>query len=137
SKVDLSNSVLYSPTTGTPFYFFFGTLKAWRDNVGILKIIPGTKTIIMTANPVNDEMDIGSVVEVLNVEGMIQINGQSAPVVGISEDRRSITIDLDSSNFSEYVADGYLSIYIDYMDEIQVAEQIRSKIIGLKRVTGD
>ena len=137
SKVDLSNSVLNSPSTGTPFYFFFGTLRAWTDNIGILKIIPGPKTIIMTANPASEGLVVGSNIEVLGVEGMIQINSVIAPVVTISEDRRTITIDLDSSNFSEYVSGGYISIFLDYKDEIETAEQIRSKIIGLKRVTGN
>lgn len=137
SNVDLSNAVLNSPATGTPFYFFFGTLKAWRDNIGILKIIPGPKTIILTANVLPEELIVGSDVEVLGVEGMIQINSQIAPVVDISEDRRTLTIDLDSSNFSEYVAGGYVSVFLEYKNEVKVAEQIRSKIIGLKRVTGN
>ena len=136
SNVDLSNSVLYSPATGTPFYFFFGTLQAWRDNIGILKIIPGPKTILMTANAVPEELELGASVEVLGVEGMIQINATISPVVDISEDRRTVTLDLDSSNFSEYVAGGYVSVFLDYKNETEVAEQIRSKIIGLKRVTG-
>lgn len=134
SSVDLSNSVLYSPSTGTPMYFFFGTLKAWRKNSGILKIVPGEKTTITLAP--GSIAQVGMPVEILNVEGMLQINGLTTSVLEIV-DENVVKVDIDSRNFSEYTGGGYASFIVDYADEIQTAELVRSKIIGMKRVTGE
>lgn len=135
SKVDISNSIINSPMTGVPFYFFFGSIKPWKENIGILDIIPGTETVIRLANPLID-VEVGAILDVLGVEGMTQINGVRTEITQIDPDGRNITIEIDSTNFSEYSGGGYASIDKNYVDEIEHSEQIRSKIIGLKRVTG-
>ncbi|QIW87768.1 baseplate wedge protein [Agrobacterium phage OLIVR5] len=136
SKVDLSNSVLNSPLTGNPFYFFFGTIQPWKENLGILKITQGTETEIRLANPAVN-VEVGTDVEIHGVEGMSQIDGVKAQITAVSSDYRNITINVNSTGFSEYTSGGYVAVYRNYMNETEVAEQIRSKIIGLKRVTGN
>ena len=68
---------------------------------------------------------VGQVVYVDEVEGMTEINGQTLTVIAVGTD--SITVDIDSTNFTAYSAAGYVSSFIEFNAQTTVFNPYRDQ----------
>lgn len=132
SRVDISDSVIESPSHGTPFYFFFGSIKEWEKNLGIVDIILGTTTKIVITDGFTPEAG-----ETMIIHGGGEFDGWTGEIESFDPVTREVEIFVDSTNYSSYSGDGYATFLKSYLPEMETQDLVRNKIVGLKRVTGD
>ncbi|QIG67950.1 baseplate wedge subunit protein [Rhizobium phage RHph_Y68] len=132
-RVDLANQFVSSPSSNLPLYFFFGSMSRWKDRFAVLDIENGSTTLI-TSTP-DHKVVAGDVVRVDGVTGMTQINNLEGTVLSVTDDQ--ISVNIDSSGFSTYVSGGYIERFVAVADDDETIEDIKSKILALKFVSGD
>ncbi|QIG73790.1 baseplate wedge subunit [Rhizobium phage RHph_N34] len=132
-RVDLANQFVSSPSSNLPLYFFFGSMSRWKDRFAVLDIENGSTTVI-TSTP-DHEVVVGDSVRVDGVTGMTQINNLEGTVLSVAADQ--FTVNIDSSGFSTYVSGGYVERFVSVANEDETIEDIKSKILAMKFVSGD
>ncbi|AIK68266.1 baseplate wedge subunit [Rhizobium phage vB_RleM_P10VF] len=132
-RVDLANQFVSSPSSKLPLYFFFGSMTSWKNNFAILDIDNGSTTTIRSTT--DHRVSEGDTVRVKDVVGMTQINELEGAVISVAGD--SFVVDIDSSGFSTYVSGGRVETYVSVADEVEVLDDIKTKMLALKFISGD
>ncbi|AKE44759.1 baseplate wedge subunit [Sinorhizobium phage phiM9] len=132
-RVDQANQLIASPSSGLPIYFFYGAMSRWKKHFAILQITQGATTSVKLT--MDHDVEVNDEIVFDSVEGMSQINGLKATVLTVVTD--TITVDINSSTFSTYTSGGNIAVYEEVVDEVQNIDDIKSKILAMKFVTGD